>query len=74
MKQITLVDHPPYSPDLASNDFFLYLKLNEVLKGRHFYDTESIKTNTTAALKAMELQKKSSKISSKGGVGASIGV
>jgi hypothetical protein len=66
-KQITVLEHPPYSPDLAPNDFFLFPKIKEILKGRHFDDIDDIRINTTAALKA------SSKIVLKGGLGAGIG-
>jgi hypothetical protein len=37
-KQITVLEHPPYSLDLAPNDFILFLKIKETLKGRHFDD------------------------------------
>jgi len=47
-KQITVLEHPAYSPDLAPSDFFLFLKIKEILKGRHFYDTDDIRSNTTA--------------------------
>jgi hypothetical protein len=33
-KQITVLEHSPYSPDLASNDFFLFPKIKAILKGR----------------------------------------
>jgi hypothetical protein len=49
-KQTTVLEHPAYSPDLASSDFFLFPKINEILKQRHFDDIRSI---TTAALKAI---------------------
>ena len=52
-KQITVLEHPAYSPDLAPSDFFLSLKIKEILKGRHFDDTDDIESNTTAALKAI---------------------
>jgi len=52
-KQITVLEHPAYSPDLAPNDFFLFPKVKEILKGRHFDDIDDIKNNTTAALKAI---------------------
>ena len=52
-KQITVLEHPAYSPDLAPSDFFLFPKIKEILKGRHFDDTENIRSNTTAALKAI---------------------
>jgi hypothetical protein len=50
-KQITVLEHPPCLLDLAPKDFFLFRKINEILKGRHFDDIADIKSNTTAALK-----------------------
>ena len=53
-KQITVLEHPAYSPDLAPRDFFLFLKIKEILKGRNFDDIDDIRSNTTAAaLKAI---------------------
>jgi len=34
--ETTVVPQPPYSPDLAPADFFLFLKLKSSLKGRRF--------------------------------------
>jgi len=34
--KFTLVPYPPYSPDLALSDFWLFPKLKETLKGQHF--------------------------------------
>jgi hypothetical protein len=34
-KSISILDHPPYSPDLAPCDFRLFPKLKTALKGRH---------------------------------------
>jgi len=34
--------------------FFLFPKLNEILKGRHFDDIDDIRSNTTAALKVIQ--------------------
>jgi hypothetical protein len=31
-KQITVLKHPPYSPDLAPSDFFLFPNMEEILK------------------------------------------
>jgi hypothetical protein len=39
-KSITEVEHPPSSPDLAPNDFWLFPKIKPVLKGRKFQDTD----------------------------------
>jgi len=51
-KQITVLKHPAYSPNLAPNDFFLFPKM-EILKGRDFDDTDDIRSNTTATLKVI---------------------
>jgi len=37
----------------SPTDFFLFPKIKEILKGRHFNDTADIRSNTTAALKAI---------------------
>jgi len=34
--KFTVIPHPPYSPDLAPSDFWLFPKLQETLKGQHF--------------------------------------
>jgi hypothetical protein len=39
--------------DLAPSAFFLSQKIKKMLKGRHFDDTDDIRSNTTAALKAL---------------------
>ena len=52
-KQITVLEHPAYSPDLAPSDFFLFPKIKEILKGRHFDDGDDIRSNTMGALKAI---------------------
>ena len=33
---LNVLDHPPYSPDLSSCDFWLFLRLKEILAGHHF--------------------------------------
>jgi hypothetical protein len=52
-KQITVLEHPVHSPDLAPDDFFLFSEIKEILKVRHFDDIDDIRSNTTAALKAI---------------------
>jgi hypothetical protein len=56
-KQITVLEHLSCSLDLAPTDFFLFLKIKEMLKGRHFDNTDGIRSNMMATLKAI-LQKK----------------
>ena len=34
--KFTVVPHPPYSPDLAPSDFWLFRNLKATLKGQHF--------------------------------------
>ena len=50
-KQITVLEHPAYSLNIAPSDFFLFQKIKEILKGRHFDESDDIRRNTTAALK-----------------------
>jgi len=49
---ITVLDHPPYSPDLALCDFFLFPKIKSALKGTRFKSIDAVK------VKAMELMNK----------------
>ena len=37
-----LLNHPPYSPDLAPSDFHLFRKLKESLRGRVFEDNSGV--------------------------------
>ncbi|CAK9809034.1 Protein GVQW3 [Anthophora quadrimaculata] len=48
---MTVLLQPPYSPDFAPYDFFLFSKLKSVLKGRRFNSVEDIKHNSSLALK-----------------------
>jgi hypothetical protein len=47
----TTLHHPPYSPDLASADFYLLLYLKSALKGRSFCDVTDVMKNATEKLK-----------------------
>lgn len=49
-KSVTVINHPPYSPDLAPADFFLFPKLKVALKGQRFDNVETIQKNVTAVL------------------------
>jgi histone-lysine N-methyltransferase SETMAR len=42
-KNIPVVPHPPYSPDLAPCDFFLFPRIKMKLKGRRFDEVDTIK-------------------------------
>jgi len=43
-----LVDHPPYSPDLAPSDFFLFPNLKKWLSGQRFFSNEEVMDRTNA--------------------------
>jgi len=47
---MTVIPQPPYSPDLAPADFFLFPKLKRSLKGRRFQTVDEIKEKTTELL------------------------
>ena len=51
--ETTVVPQPPYSPDLAPADFFLFLKLKSSLKGRRFQTVEEIEENSITDLRTI---------------------
>jgi len=48
--KITTLPHPPYSPDLAPCDFFLFPRLKTHLKGHRFGTVENVQAAATRAL------------------------
>lgn len=50
---MTPIDHPPYSPDLAPSDFFLFPRLKRNMKGQRFTTVEEVKQNSLHELKAI---------------------
>ena len=46
-KEVTTLDHPPYSSDLAPCDFWLFPRLKSVMKGTHFSSSDEIKSAVT---------------------------
>ena len=53
---IKTVPHPPYSPDLAPCDFWMFPRLKEKLRGRRFEDVEEMKEAVTEALDTFTLE------------------
>jgi len=47
------MDHPPYSPDLAPCDFWLFPKLKNALKGQRFADLSDIHCNMKTLLRGI---------------------
>ncbi|GFV65607.1 putative mariner transposase [Trichonephila clavipes] len=50
---IPVLDHPPYSPDLASCDFYLFPKVKSALKGTRFESVEAVKEKAASVLKEL---------------------
>jgi len=48
--KVTVLDHPPYSPDLAPADYFLFRKVKSHLKGRLFDSILDIQKAVTSTL------------------------
>ncbi len=48
-----LTPHPPYFPDLAPWDFFIFLKLKLALKRQHLGELERIKSKTAVYLRSI---------------------
>ena len=40
---IELLPHPPYSPDLAPSDYYLFRSMAHFIRGRQFKDIEDVK-------------------------------
>jgi hypothetical protein len=51
---ITVMDHPPYLPDLAPCYFFLFPKCKLVLRGQHLGDVAMITAELTTLLKGLK--------------------
>lgn len=44
---LVVLEHPPYSPDLAPSDFYLFTHLKQHLRGTRFNDKDELKTAVT---------------------------
>ena len=53
---IAVLEQPPYLPDLAPCDFFLFPKLKGVIKGTRFQDSKAITTAITKELRAIPME------------------
>jgi hypothetical protein len=50
---MAIVEHPPFSPDLASAAFYPFPRLKSAWKGRRFSDATDITKNATEELKRL---------------------
>jgi hypothetical protein len=53
-KSITEMEHPPCSPDLALDDFWLFPEIKSVLRAEDFWILKTYKKNVTMTLKAVQ--------------------
>jgi histone-lysine N-methyltransferase SETMAR len=52
-KNIAVLQHPPYSPDLAPRYFCLFPKIKSVLKVTHFVSVENVEAKTAEILNSL---------------------
>ena len=45
--KITMLEHPPFSPDLAPCYFYLFPKIKSVVKGTRFESVDAVKAKAT---------------------------
>jgi len=50
---IPVTEHPPYSPDLAPCDFFLFPKIKSALKGTRVESEDAVKAKATQLLNGL---------------------
>jgi hypothetical protein len=53
-RKVNVLDHPPYLPDLAPADYFLFLKVKSHLKGRLFDFISDIQKSVTSTLDTLQ--------------------
>jgi len=68
---ITVLEHPPYSPDLAPCNFFLFPKWKLVLRGAALGDV-TIKSEMTSLLKGLKERKSKGACSNGNGGGTNV--
>ena len=52
-EMLAVLDHPPYTHDVAPADFFLFSRLKSAIKGARFADVNAIKDRVTAVLRSI---------------------
>uniref|UniRef100_A0A8C3CC15 Transposase n=1 Tax=Cairina moschata TaxID=8855 RepID=A0A8C3CC15_CAIMO len=54
--KVAMLPQPPYSPDLAPPDFFLFLRIKLTLKGKHHTSVEALQGAMTRELSSIPVQ------------------
>ncbi|KOC70831.1 hypothetical protein WH47_02097, partial [Habropoda laboriosa] len=55
-KGVSLLNHPPYSPDFAPADFFLFPRLKLKLKGKRFQSVLDIQQSVARQLNEIKAE------------------
>ena len=71
-KNMTVIPHPPYSPDLAPCDFFLFPRMKGQMKRKRFADVSEVKKKTLEVLNNISTEESINVFSSGKNVGASV--
>jgi len=53
---VTVLEHPPFSPDVTLHDFFLFPKIKSELKGTRFESMETLKIKATEILNKLMIK------------------
>uniref|UniRef100_A0A493U176 Histone-lysine N-methyltransferase SETMAR n=3 Tax=Anas TaxID=8835 RepID=A0A493U176_ANAPP len=54
--KVATLPQPPYSPDLAPPDFFLFPRIKSTLKGKHYTSVEVLQEAVTRELNSIPVQ------------------
>ena len=52
---MTLLPHPPCSPDLSQSNFLLFPQMKKMLKGKRFANLEEVKQKMAETLKGIKI-------------------
>ena len=52
-KNVCVIQHPPYSPDLSPCDYYLFPKMKVAMKGTFYDDVEAIQAAVTRVIEAI---------------------
>ena len=69
---MTVIPHPPYSPNLAPCDFFLFPHMKGQMKGKCFADVTEVKKKTVEVLNNISTEEFQNVFSSGKNVGTSV--
>ncbi|XP_055353290.1 histone-lysine N-methyltransferase SETMAR-like [Paramacrobiotus metropolitanus] len=54
-RKVKLFPHPPYSPDLSPCDFYLFWKMKDLLRGKHYKSATEAEAAVRGALRRLSI-------------------